>query len=407
MDVPSLLIVNTLLQIVAALCLLMAALSLPRQAGLTYWAVSGFAQAAGLALANPLGWLPPWLGLLSSQFLIFAGYGLAYVGVLRFLGRPAREAGPVLAVGVMLAAMFLWFTVGAPESRGRILAGSLFFATLSAAMAWHLLRQAERSLHPAATVTAGIYAVWAVLALARAGWALVIDWNGTAQEPQAMTVMTRLVVICVTTTVTNGYLWMISRRLDGDLMQQAREDPLTGVANRRVMWAAGEMEVSRALRHHRALSLLMIDIDHFKTVNDRWGHGTGDALLVAVADTLEEELRRSDVLARVGGEEFMALLPETGLEDAWSVAERVRRRVATITLERPQGPVRCTVSIGVATLGPDGQTWDDLVTTADQALYRAKDTGRNRTETLSLGPTMPERGSSHPVQPLILPGWGA
>ncbi|MEA1647512.1 GGDEF domain-containing protein [Nitrospirillum sp. BR 11164] len=402
LDIPSLLVVNTLLQTVAALCLSMAALSLPRQAGLTYWAASGFAQAAGLALTNQLDWLPPWLTLLSSHFLIFTGYGLAYIGVVRFLGRPAHDAWPMLAVGVLLAAMFLWFTVGAPESRGRILASSLFFAALSAAMAWHLVRHAERELRPATTVTAALYAAWALLALARAGWALVIDWQDTAQEPHAMKVATRLVIICVTTTVTNGYLWMISRRLDSELMQQARQDPLTGVANRRVMWAAGEMEVSRALRHHRALSLLMIDIDHFKVVNDRWGHGTGDALLVAVADCLARELRRSDILARVGGEEFLALLPETGLEDAWSVAERVRQQVAAISLDRPQGAVRCTVSIGIATLGPDGHVWEDLVTAADQALYRAKETGRNRTETLSVGP-----GILEAALPLAQPGWGA
>ncbi|MEC4590349.1 GGDEF domain-containing protein [Nitrospirillum amazonense] len=398
LDIPSLLVVNTLLQTVAALCLLMAALSLPRQAGLSYWAASGFAQAAGLALNSE----PGWVGLLSSHFLIFTGYGLAYVGVVRFLGRPTHETWPVLVLGALLAAVFLWFTVGAPESRGRILVSSLFFTALSAAMAWHLVRHAERDLCPAATVTGTLYAAWALLALARAGWALVIDWEGTVQEPHAMKVATRLVIICVTTTVTNGYLWMISRRLDSELMQQARQDPLTGVANRRVLWSAGEMEVSRALRHHRALSLLMIDIDHFKAVNDRWGHGTGDALLVAVADCLTRELRRSDILARVGGEEFMALLPETGLEDAWAVAERVRQQVATITVDRPQGPVRCTVSIGVATLGADGHVWEELVTAADQALYRAKDTGRNRTETLSVGP-----GGLETILPLSQSGWTA
>lgn len=396
LDIPSLLVVNTLLQAVGGLCLLLAALSLPRQAGLAYWAASGFSQAAGLVVTNQSGWLPEWLALLSSHALIFAGYGLAYVGVVRFLGRPVHETWAALAVGALLAALFLWFTVGAPESRGRILVSSLFFAVLSLAMAWHLLRHAERDLCPAATVTAGIYMAWAILALVRAGWALVIDWEGTATEPQAMQALTRLVVICVTTTVTNGYLWMISRRLDSELMQQAREDPLTGVSNRRVIWAAGEMEVARALRHHRSLSLLMIDIDNFKAVNDRWGHGTGDALLVAVAETLTGELRRSDILARVGGEEFMALLPETGLEAGWAVAERVRKRVATVSLERPQGAVRCTVSIGIATLGADGHVWEDLVTAADQALYRAKDTGRNRTESVSVGAS----------QPLAQNGWG-
>ncbi|MDE1146775.1 MAG: GGDEF domain-containing protein [Azospirillaceae bacterium] len=397
LHIPSLLVVNTLLQAVAAICLLLAALSLPRQPGLRYWAASGLAQAAGLALTGPFDWLPGWLALLSSHFLIFTGYGLAYVGIARFLGRPVRGTWPVLGLGLVLAAIFLWFTLGAPESRGRILVSSLFFALLSAAMAWRLLRHAERDLRPPATVTATIYLAWAALALARAGWALVIDWQGNVAEPHALKVLTRLVIICVTTIVTHGYLWMISRRLDCEVRQQARQDPLTGIANRRVVWTAGEMEVARALRHGRALSLLMIDIDHFKAVNDRWGHGAGDALLVAVAESLARELRGSDLPARVGGEEFLALLPETGLEDAWAVAERVRQQVAAITLERPQGALRCTVSIGLATLGPDGHVWEELVAAADQALYLAKDTGRNRTEALSIGGADPT---------LAQPGWG-
>jgi diguanylate cyclase (GGDEF)-like protein len=128
----------------------------------------------------------------------------------------------------------------------------------------------------------------------------------------------------------------------------------------------------------------MVDIDHFKNVNDHWGHGMGDRLLKAVARTLAAGVRADDMVARVGGEEFAVLLPDADVPTAATVAERVRAAVAALQVDGDDGALSCTVSIGHAALAP-GLSWEGLVKAADDALYRAKNAGRNRVEAATAG----------------------
>ena len=155
-------------------------------------------------------------------------------------------------------------------------------------------------------------------------------------------------------------------------------DPLTGLYNRRFFSEILESELQRARRLKSCVSLLVADIDHFKSVNDKYGHQVGDHVLVEVADCLRKGLRSYDVASRYGGEEFVLILPATPAEAGIEVAERLRRSVENMILEAPmEGPV--TVSIGISSF-PDGEADDaySLVRRADKALYRAKKNGRNR-----------------------------
>ena len=161
----------------------------------------------------------------------------------------------------------------------------------------------------------------------------------------------------------------------------ATTDPLTGIGNRRKMTAqiAAELERSRRLRH--PLALLMVDIDHFKRINDSHGHPTGDRAIVAVATALAEAMRNIDMLARFGGEEFVLLLPETAQGTALLVAERLRATVAALVLAADDGqPLTLTISVGVATAEAHAspETASSLLVRADKALYRAKQAGRDR-----------------------------
>ena len=176
------------------------------------------------------------------------------------------------------------------------------------------------------------------------------------------------------------------KRLEAELFHEASTDSLTGVSNRRYFITQAEQELRRARRFQRNLSVMMLDLDHFKKVNDEYGHAAGDAVLQSFAKNALEGLRQSDFMGRLGGEEFALLMPETGLADATEVANRLRQRV----VERPiitgadtprRAAIDCTVSIGVATLMPQDGSIDDLLHRADQALYKAKNNGRNRVET--------------------------
>lgn len=177
------------------------------------------------------------------------------------------------------------------------------------------------------------------------------------------------------------------RKVVGELSRLSRTDPLTQLPNRRHFVETIEREYQRAERYEGALGLLIIDIDHFKTVNDTHGHLVGDKVLRDVAGILAYGLRQSDMAARFGGEEFAVLLPETDIEGAMLVAERYRREVAGREFKVDDLRLQLTVSIGVASF-PQNPAKDatDLMRIADEALYAAKQQGRNRSIAASSAP---------------------
>jgi diguanylate cyclase (GGDEF)-like protein len=159
---------------------------------------------------------------------------------------------------------------------------------------------------------------------------------------------------------------------------QARTDPLTGLANRLAFRELAERALQHSGRSHKPVSLIMLDVDHFKRVNDTWGHSVGDQVLKAIATVLAKHVRSSDVAARVGGEEFVVLLVDTEQGGARVFAERLRLAIMDVDVEVPGDRVRVTASFGVAEAASHETTIDAVLGCADKALYHAKHNGRNR-----------------------------
>ncbi|QJE73172.1 sensor domain-containing diguanylate cyclase [Aerophototrophica crusticola] len=170
-------------------------------------------------------------------------------------------------------------------------------------------------------------------------------------------------------------------RLEAELRRQASTDPLTGVDNRRAFLAALEGEIYRARRYDHPLSLLAVDADRFKQVNDSYGHQVGDTVLVALAEIMRANIRASDRVGRLGGEEFAILLPETDLAGAEAVAEKLHRAVRRLSIPASHGMINVTISIGAAQMARAGEPVESLLTRADHALYTAKHLGRDQTVT--------------------------
>lgn len=209
-------------------------------------------------------------------------------------------------------------------------------------------------------------------------------------------VVTFLVTFITLLLMSNGFVLMIKERADARLRLMAMKDRLTGIWNRVRLEEAAQQEIARLERYGHPVSLIMMDLDHFKRINDQFGHGMGDQVLKEFCAVVQRCIRTTDVLGRWGGEEFVLLLPNNGFFNSAQLAERIR---AAIEQHEFPGELRVTASLGLAVC-QSTDTWNSWLERADQALYQAKSTGRNRVATECL-PSEPEQNglsNSHLVQ---------
>jgi diguanylate cyclase (GGDEF)-like protein len=179
-------------------------------------------------------------------------------------------------------------------------------------------------------------------------------------------------IICIIHDITER------KYLETELQRQANTDGLTGVFNRRYFLDVAHAEIARAARFHHPLSLALLDLDHFKNINDVYGHTVGDLALIALAEICLENIREMDLFARFGGDEFILLLPETNFDQAYEVVKRICLILSEEAIDLDGKLIALTISAGIASLANGQESFDALLSRADQALYQAKEGGRNR-----------------------------
>lgn len=208
---------------------------------------------------------------------------------------------------------------------------------------------------------------------------LVSDLNGP--EPAHASLMTFVLFETVLLSMAGAYLFasLVKERIASVLRKTASVDQLTGVANRRAFLKQGARMLHRASIERQPITLLLFDLDRFKTINDVHGHAAGDSVLVSFCEIATAQLRPTDLFARIGGEEFACLLPDTTTADALAASERVRRVFAAAIQNAGEQSFGATVSVGLATATAESCDLPSLLVSADRALYRAKATGRDRT----------------------------
>lgn len=276
----------------------------------------------------------------------------------------------------LIAGVVVLLASGAPNLRGLteavVVSSQLFY------IAYHIHRLAGSHPKPSHRLGAAGGALTGVVLLIR-GWADLIGWPNATSLVTMHSVMTFIGSYILGTSWTIAYLMKLKERAEGSLRHLAMRDPLTGIYNRRTFIELADAELHRAARHSTPVSLLMIDIDFFKLVNDEYGHVVGDHCLRQVAAVILRCLRAEDSLARYGGEEFCVLAVQTDEADALILAERIRREVDGQPIDVDGFPIRVSISVGISTrLAHATQTLDRLLVQADAAVYQAKRTGRNR-----------------------------
>lgn len=344
--------------------------------GIGYWAIGALMIASGVLGAFLLSGALPSAPLVMANLAIVAGFIVTWWGIDAFFGRrPGYRFG--FALLAVSAATIIYF-VATGNSRDRVLFLIGVFALMSGLRLYSMLREVNpgtrfsQIMISLALGAQGIY----YLVLATAVFSLPPVEKPLAQIPIYGWLF--LIPMLLSIVVVFGIVLLVNQTIAMRLQESARRDALTGALTRSALEDVAADELARSRRHGLPLSLLLLDIDHFKMVNDQHGHAAGDTALRQFAAAVRRCLRREDVFGRLGGEEFCALLPSTAVAGAAQLAERIRQSVANLAVEAGGHRLSLKVSIGVASLGEHGGSWDELVNQADRAMYAAKRGGRNR-----------------------------
>ena len=374
LDLRSLVVMSGIMGLLLALMMFFLRLSYPRSIrGLGLWsAAHGWVFLSTLLFAGR-GVLHDFVTIVLANLAILTGVIFYHAGLTYFFGRrPAWARWIVLLL--VLTPFLYWYAMIEPSYNARLILVCLLWAGIFLSMAWLIWRQAPRAFPSRFTVVILLLHAGVLLLRFFSAW-MPLEEEGllTPTRVQSLYVGSNALMLLA---LGMGLILLAGDRLRAEFEHIASHDPLTQVLTRRVFMDACTQELARCRRHGRSMALLLLDIDHFKAINDTHGHQTGDQVLVDFSRRIAGLLRRPDLLARFGGEEFVLLLPETSQEEAVAVAERILARVA----EPAEGLPPITVSIGVATNRPDEAEIDALLARADRALYKAKDEGRNRVE---------------------------
>ena len=332
--------------------------------------------ACGFALIAVRSEFPAPAVVIFGNVLTFSGFSSNLLALWTLQGKPIRW-GPPTAVVAAAAFVACWFTLVDPDPAG-LRAGSSAVAFALCLLLAHEMLFRFKGGGRAHLLGGGLAVFMCLVTLGRTLSAL----NGGAGTVGGVTAgwdeRAFFVVAYVVATMSALNFAMISNdAFNGELRRMAASDPLTGLPNRRRLMERGDEEARRAQRYRRPLAVMVLDLDHFKAVNDAFGHAAGDAALKQAADVWRDALRDLDLLARLGGEEFVAVLPETGPVEAAAAAERLRAAIAQAPLNATAPNRRLTASVGVACLRDD-ESFDFLLARADEAMYRAKKAGRNQ-----------------------------
>jgi diguanylate cyclase (GGDEF)-like protein len=346
--------------------------------GLREWAIAYALFALALAAFLFSGHAPELVTTVFARTAAVAGFGFVYAGVRAFNGRPLRW----LAFGVWVIAMlalFSAFTWVVDSARARIVIAMVAESLVYLATIRELAPRHEDRLHRAALMfTVGGMTLAALAALLRAAATIISPDEPALFAYSGVHVAYVAVHALVAVAVGLGFVMLAHLRLRAQLQFLASHDSLTHAYTHRVFLELCARELARSERDRTPIALLMLDLDHFKRVNDTFGHVAGDRVLAGTAALLRSTLRGHDLLGRYGGEEFAVLLPGVGGDEAMAIAERTRARIAATDLGTATVPIRITVSIGVA-VATDGRSGvEDLVAVADRLLYESKRAGRNR-----------------------------
>jgi len=383
LDVNTLFLVTIYVEAILGLLLLFAWVQNTSITAVAWWGFAHLLRAASVALFGLYGSVPDVISIDVANALLFTAFALTWTGARVF---DHRRPQPIL----LFAGAALWLVLGhipavIDSFNMRVLLSSAIISAYNWAAAYEFWRGRSE---PLVSRWPAIFMLFAhgSLYLLRTPFGAMLPWSPTGNgvfESVWLTVLS-FEALLFTISIAFILLAMAKERTEHRHKTAALVDPLTGIANRRAFLQDAEMQLKRQLTDPRPTAVMLLDLDNFKSINDRFGHAIGDRVLQLFAQVGGRCMRRMDLFGRLGGEEFAAMLVDTARERAFAVAEEIRASFANATFEVEGKPVVATVSIGIVISHDAVLDLSALLAQADHALYRAKDNGRNRIEIASI-----------------------
>jgi diguanylate cyclase (GGDEF)-like protein len=335
------------------------------------------AYAAGLEFLALRGFIPDFFSITVANCLLILINVFLYWGIADLLNlrRPQRWLLPASVIPI--AAFSMYSSYVRHDVNIRIIADSCV-AFLQYCLLVHLVSgPGPRRIQRPRRGLAALFTLYAVISILR-GWQSYLRDPRSQLTYASTSIISFLTPILIAVMTALGVIWLAMAQLQHELEAQSQTDSLTGLLNRRALEQIGAEAIEYARRESSHLSLIILDLDRFKSINDEHGHEGGDAVLSHAARCLRENLREIDHVARLGGEEFVAVLPGTSQAHAAEIAETLRHCLANLTVDHFSQQIRLSASFGVATLLPTDTNWLEILRRGDRALYLAKERGRDR-----------------------------
>jgi diguanylate cyclase (GGDEF)-like protein len=377
MDYGTYFISNIATVLVFAGCVTLLAWYNRRVKGMSWFAGAQIVGLTKLILQGLEGRVPPVLSSMTANELYLISFLMQLMGLRWFvLRKPMRSWWLLIATALVLAIYTTLYLAKIPYG-GNVV--NLPFVAVCAVSAWILIKHGHAPFVAVSRVSAVILCGEGIVAAYRAALTnlrYMRPWETVHAQTDPRWLYSLACMAFFATCMVMCYLWFLMTELERELADQARTDYLTGALNRRAMEEAAVREVERSKRYSHPLCMIMIDIDNFKHLNDSRGHAAGDRVLQAFTNHVKTILRRPDLVARMGGDEFTILLPDTPAHVGKTAAKRIRRIIEDLEVPFETGPIKFTISAGVAELDPAHGDWEEMMRRADKAMYELKQLGR-------------------------------
>jgi diguanylate cyclase (GGDEF)-like protein len=311
--------------------------------------------------------------IFGANVILLAAASFSCAGIGQFVGRKDNYAY-LIALNVVTTAFQFYFLYINDNFIGRTFCLSVGTTIAFGLTAHYLLKCSDRSFLASARFTLVVICTFILLSVSRIVVLVFVNTPKDIFEPNLTNAIAFLGAFASGSLWSGGFMMMVAQRLYQEIYLLASVDQLTQSLNRRSMLKDLNLEANRFERTKAPFSLILLDVDFFKRINDTYGHDGGDLVLTHLAKVMQQNLRAYDRLSRWGGEEFLVLLPDTRLQEAVDIADRLRTAVET---NPANGTIRSTISLGVAEIAVHADSVTSLITAADRALYQAKQTGRN------------------------------